>query len=161
MPQKLVMQVFKFAIIMLWHMSSVCPKTLLRKISGEHIVATLSVRPSVRQSVRPSVRTAHSCPAHNFVIWSQIYKLFYRNDHHVETTCRAQHLGLWLEGQGHSATLQQNCVQHITLLFKVRFWNNFIEMITILRRRVARKIWIATLNVKVTAWPCSKIVSGQ
>ena len=27
-----------------------------RKISGEHIVATLSVRPSVRQSVSPSVR---------------------------------------------------------------------------------------------------------
>ena len=27
-----------------------------RKISGEHIVVALSVRPSVRQSVRPSVR---------------------------------------------------------------------------------------------------------
>jgi len=39
-----------------------------RKISGEHIVVALSVRPSVRQSVRPSVRTSHSCPAHNFVI---------------------------------------------------------------------------------------------
>ena len=35
-----------------------------RKISGEHIVAALSVRPSVRLSVR----TSHSCPAHNFVI---------------------------------------------------------------------------------------------
>ena len=34
------------------------------------------------------------------------------------------------------------------------------EMITILRRRVARNIWVATLKVKVTAWPCSKIVSG-
>jgi len=31
-----------------------------RKISGEHIVVALSVR--------PSVRTSHSCPAHNFVI---------------------------------------------------------------------------------------------
>ena len=41
-------------------------------------------------SVRPCVRTSHSCPAHNFVIWSGNWKLFYRNDHHVETTCRAQ-----------------------------------------------------------------------
>jgi len=63
------------------------------------------VRPSVSPSVRPSVRTSHSCPAHNFVIWSGISKLFYRNHHHVETTCRAQHLGRYLEGQGHSATL--------------------------------------------------------
>jgi len=35
-----------------------------RKISGEHIVAALSVRPSVSPCVRPS---GHSCPAHNFV----------------------------------------------------------------------------------------------
>jgi len=34
-------------------------------------------------------------------------------------------------------------------------------MVTILRRRVAHNIWVATLKVKVTAWPCSKIVSGQ
>jgi hypothetical protein len=33
-------------------------------------------------------------------------------------------------------------------------------MITILKRRVARNIWITTLKVKVKAWPCSKIVSG-
>jgi len=33
-------------------------------------------------------------------------------------------------------------------------------MITILRRRAASKIWVATVKVKVTAWPCSKIVSG-
>ena len=33
-------------------------------------------------------------------------------------------------------------------------------MITILRRRVACNIWVATLKIKVTAWPCSKIVSG-
>ena len=69
-----------------------------RNISGEHRVVALSVRPSVRMS--------HLCPAHNFVIWSQILKLFYRNDHHVVTTFRAQHLGPYLEGQGHSATLQ-------------------------------------------------------
>jgi hypothetical protein len=34
-------------------------------------------------------------------------------------------------------------------------------MITILRGSLARNIWVATLKVKVTAWPCSKIVSGQ
>jgi len=135
----------------------------------KHIVAALSIRPSVSQSVRPSVspsvrpsvRTSHSCPAHNFVIWSRISKLFYRNDHHDETTCRAKHLGPCLEGQGHSATLQQNRVRPITLLFEVRFRKYFTEMITILRRRVTRKIWVATLKVKVTTWPCSNIVSGQ
>jgi len=118
------------------------------KISGEHIVAALSVR------------TSHSCPAHNIVIWNRISKLFYRNDYHVETTCRAQHLGPYLEGQDHSATLQQKRVRLITLLFEVGFRKYFTEMITLLSRRVARNIWIATLKVKVTAWPCSKIVSG-
>jgi len=29
-----------------------------------------------------------------------------------------------------------------------------------LRRRVARNIWVATLKAKVIAWPCTKIVSG-
>jgi len=33
-------------------------------------------------------------------------------------------------------------------------------MISILRRRVANNIWVATLKVKVTAWPCSNNVSG-
>jgi len=104
---------------------------------------------------------AKSCPAHNFVIWSRISKLFHRNDHHIEMTCRAQHLGCYLEGQGHSMTLQQNRVRPITLLFEVGFRKNFTEMITILRRRVASNIWVATSKVKVTAWPCSKILSGS
>jgi len=82
---------------------------------------------------------AKSCPAHNFVIWSWISKIFYRNDHHIYTTCRAQHLGRYLKGQGHSMTLQQNHVRPITLLFDFRFRNNFTEMINILRRRVACK----------------------
>jgi len=34
-------------------------------------------------------------------------------------------------------------------------------MIAMSRRRVARNIWVATLKVKVTAWPWSKIVSDQ
>ena len=83
---------------------------------------------------------AKSCPAHNFVIWSRISKLFHRNDHHIKTKCRAQHLGRYLEGQGHGMTLQQNHIRSITL-FKVRFRNNFTEIITILRRRFACNIW--------------------
>jgi len=70
---------------------------------------------------------AKSCPANNFVFWSQISKLFHRNDHHIETTYRAQHLGCYLEGQGHSMTLQQNGVQPITLLFEVTFRNYFTK----------------------------------
>jgi len=44
-------------------------------------------------------------------------KLFHRNDHHIEMTCREQHLGRYLEGQRHSMTLQQKLVRPITLLF--------------------------------------------
>jgi hypothetical protein len=87
-------------------------------------------------------------------------ELFHRNDHNIETTCRAQHLGRHLDGQGHSMTLKQNRVRPITLLFEVGFYNWFTEMITILRQHVACNIWVATLKVKVTAWPWSKIVSG-
>jgi hypothetical protein len=35
--------------------------------------------------------------------------------------CWAQHLGRYLEGQGHSMTLQQNHFQTITSLFEVGF----------------------------------------
>jgi len=76
-----------------------------RKISGEHIVVALSVRPSVRPSVSPSVRPS----------------------------------------------VRPIRVQPITLLFEVGFQNYFTEMTTMLRRRVARNIWVATLKVKVTA----------
>jgi len=102
---------------------------------------------------------AKSCPTHNVVIWSRISKIFHRNDHHIESMCRAQYLGRYLEGQGHSMTLQQNRVRLITSLFEVGFQNYFTDMITILRRCDARNIWVATLKVNVTAWPCSKIVS--
>jgi hypothetical protein len=36
-------------------------------------------------------------------------------------------LGRYLEGQGHSMTLQQNRVRPITSLFKVGFYNYFTE----------------------------------
>jgi len=64
-----------------------------------------------------------SCLPHNFVFWSLILKLFYRNCQHNETMCREQHLGRYLEGQGHSMTLKQNRVRSITLLLDVRFYN--------------------------------------
>jgi hypothetical protein len=122
----------------------------------------ITLTPNVGTSVRTYVCTyvTNSCPAHNFVIWSRILQLFHRNNHNIKTMCRAQHLGRYFEGQGHSMILQQNHVRHITSLFEVGFYNYFTEMIHILRRRVARNIWVATLMVKVTAWPCSKIVSG-
>jgi hypothetical protein len=128
--------------------------TILRwHVAGNNWVATLKVKV-----------TAWPCSkiglAHNFIIWSRILLLFHRNDHHIVMTCPVQHLGCYLEGQGHRITSQQNLVQPITSLFEVRFYNYFIEMITILRRRVVRNIWVATLKLKVTAWPCSKIVSG-
>jgi len=66
---------------------------------------------------------AKSCPAQNFDIWSPILKLLHRNDHHIEKPCRKQHLGRYLEGKGHSMTLQQKRVWTITLLFEVGFYN--------------------------------------
>jgi len=51
----------------------------------------------------------------------KILNLFHRNDHHIETTCRAQHFGRCLEGKGHRMTLQQNRVRLITSLFEVGF----------------------------------------
>jgi hypothetical protein len=65
------------------------------------------------------------CPAHKFVIWSRILQLFHRNDHHIEMICHTQHLGHYLEGQGHSMTLKQKCVWPIASLFEVWFYNYF------------------------------------
>ena len=45
----------------------------------------------------------------------------------------AQNLGRYLEGQGHSMTLQQKRVLPSTLLFEVGFYNYLTERITILR----------------------------
>jgi len=112
------------------------------------------------RSRSPHDLAAKLCPVHNFVVWSQISKQFHINDHHIETTCRLQHLGCYLEGQGHSMTFQQNSFRLITWWFEVEFYNYFTGMITILRQHVVCNIWNATLKAKVTAWPCSKIVSG-
>jgi len=66
---------------------------------------------------------AKLCLAHNFFICSQIFKPFYRNDHHIETTCHRQHLGCYLEGQGHSMTFQQNRVRPIESDFTIILHN--------------------------------------
>jgi len=80
-----------------------------------------------------------------------LLKIFHINDHHVETKCRAQHLGCYLEGQGHNMTVQQYSFQPITLWFEVKFYTYFTGVITLLRQRVACSIWVATLKAKVTA----------
>jgi len=64
---------------------------------------------------------AKLCPPHNLVFWSLILKLLDRNYQHKEATCHEQHLGRYIEGQGHSMTLQQNRVWSITLLLEVKF----------------------------------------
>jgi len=48
---------------------------------------------------------------------------------HDVNNMHVRHLGRYLEGQGHSLTLKQNCVRPITLLFSVRIKNYFTEMI--------------------------------
>jgi len=70
---------------------------------------------------------AKLCLPHNLVIWSLILQLFHSNDHHIEATCREQHSGWYLEGQGHTMILQQNPIRPITLLFKVGFYNYFTK----------------------------------
>jgi len=55
---------------------------------------------------------------------------------------------------------QQTNFRPITLWFKVEFYNYFTGMITILRQYVTCNIWVATFKAKITAGPCSKIVSG-
>jgi len=122
-------------------MTTMLRRRVARKIWGPTLKVNVTVRPCSKNCVRPIT----------LLFEVGFRKRFHRNDYHIETTCCAQHLGHYLEGQGHSMTLQQNRVRPITLLFEVRFRNYFKEMITILGRRVARKIWVATLKVKVTA----------
>ena len=86
---------------------------------------------------------AKSCPPYNLIIWSLILQLFHRNDHHIEMTCCKQNFGRYLEGQGHSMTLQHNRVRPITLWCEVGFYKYFTEMINIWRQRVTRSSWVA------------------
>ena len=105
--------------------------------------------------------SAKLCPAHNLVIWSQILQLFYIIDHHIDTTCHTQHLGCYIEGQGHSMTFQQNSLRPIILWFEVEFHNTISQEWSPYWDNVLHAtFWVATLKAKVTAWPCSKIMSG-
>jgi hypothetical protein len=70
----------------------------------------------VHPSVSPSVHTSRIRVWPITSLFELVFlQLFHRNDRH-KRTCR-EHLGRYLEGQGHSMTLQQNCVRPITLLF--------------------------------------------
>jgi len=110
----------------------------------EGTIGLPSVRPSVSLSVRPSACPLKSGSFDNLkTIEARRMKLgmfIGRNVYNMH----AHHLGRYLEGQGHSVTLKQNCVRPITLLVEVEFKNYFTEMIAILRRRVTRHIWVAT-----------------
>jgi len=64
-----------------------------------------------------------SCQGHSMTFQQnsfrifRILQLFYRNDHYNETMCRVQHLGCYLEGQGHSMILQLNRIWPQTFVF--------------------------------------------
>jgi len=58
------------------------------------------------------------------------------NDHHVETTCHAQHLGATLKVKVTVGPFSQNSFRPITLWFEVEFYNYFTGMITILKQLV-------------------------
>jgi hypothetical protein len=122
-----------------------------QKNSGEQIVAGLSIRTYV----------PNSCPAHNLVIYSQILQLFNRNDQHIETMCSATFGSLpWRSSSKHD--LAANRVQPnnfvIWSLILQLFHRNDHNIETMCR---VQHIWVTTLKVKVTAWPCSKIVFGS
>jgi len=96
---------------------------------------------------------AKSCPTHNFVIWSRIYKLIHGNDHRIKIyiMCRTQYLGHILYGEMSQSDLAaKSCPAH-NFVFWIWILKLFTEIITILRQRVACNIRVATLKVKVTS----------
>ena len=87
----------------------------------EGTIGLPSVRPSVRLSVRLSVCPLKSGSFDNLkTIEARRMKLGMYIGSNVYNM-HAQHLGRYLEGQGHSMTLKQNRVRPITLLFEVEF----------------------------------------
>jgi len=67
-----------------------------------------------------SVSVVTLCPAHNFVI-CRVFKVFHRNDHHIEIMCCAQHLGCYLEGQSDKVPFQEASPVFDGLLFLLIF----------------------------------------
>ena len=102
-------------------------------LTPEGTIGLPSVRPSVCPSVRPSVRQSVSlsvclsvCPLNS----GSFHNLQTMKARHMKPNMcigsnvyimHAHHLGLYLEGQGHSMTLKQNHVRPITLLYEVGF----------------------------------------
>jgi hypothetical protein len=88
-----------------WPCSKIVPGPLLRYLKSD--LTTFSERWSpywidvshttfgslAWRSMSQNDLAAETCLAYNFVIWSRNLQLFHRNDHHIETMCRAQHLG--------------------------------------------------------------------
>ena len=79
--------------------------------------------------------------------------VFHRIDHQIESPCGEQHLGCYLEGQGHSMTMQPKRDRPITLLFEVGFYNYLTEMITILR-------WCVT-TLPIDKWNNNKMLTHK
>jgi len=124
-----------------------------RKISGEHIVAALSVRQSVSPiRVRP-ITLLFEVGFRKTI--SQKWSPYWDDVLHATFE-----LLPWRSRSKHDL-VAKSCPANNFVTSEVRFWKYFTEMITILRWCVGRNIWVATLKVKVTAWHCSKIVSGQ
>jgi len=59
----------------------------------------------------------------------------------------------YLKGQGHSMTLQQNCLTHV-------IWSRILQLFQRNEHHIGMPILVATLKVNVTAWPSGKNVSG-
>ena len=94
------------------------------------------------------------------VIWSRISKIFHRNDHHIEMTCRAQHFGLlpWRPRSQQDLTAK-SCPAHNYVI-----WSRILQFLYLNDHHIetmCRALHLGRfLKVKVTAWPFSIIVSG-
>ena len=66
---------------------------------------------------------AKLCPAHNFVIWSQILKIFHRDDHHIEVICRAQHLVATLKSRSQHDLKAKSCQAHNFVI-----WSRILQL---------------------------------
>jgi len=82
------------AIVLVW--SRILKQFFLQKRSRNcHHLSCATFGSLIWRSRSQHYLAAKSCLAHNFVIWSCIWKLFYINNHHIEAACtlrsRSQH----------------------------------------------------------------------
>ena len=105
--------------------------------------------------------SAKSCLAHNIVNWSRNLQLFHRNDHHIETTWRMQHLVCYLGGQDHGMTLQQNRVWPKTYMMS-DFTTTFDKLLLCVQYLVGEHYPVPTGSCYETWSEClSKAISDQ